>query len=61
VSDELIWEPEAFAQAERLATDDPGGGRQVFSAVEHLADDPSPEGAFGSADMLRSHIPATTG
>lgn len=53
---EIIWEPEALAQAERLAKDDPDGVRQVFTAVDHLADDPRPEGAFGSADLLRIHV-----
>ncbi|MFJ5220710.1 type II toxin-antitoxin system RelE/ParE family toxin [Streptomyces sp. NPDC088354] len=55
---EVIWEPEALAQAERLAKDDPDGVRQVFTAVDHLAADPRPEGAFGSADLLRIHIGA---
>ncbi|WP_326600403.1 type II toxin-antitoxin system RelE family toxin [Streptomyces sp. NBC_01803] len=53
---EVIWEPEALARAERLAKNDPAGVRQVFFAVDRLADDPRPEGAFGSADVLRIHI-----
>ncbi|MEV5011553.1 MULTISPECIES: type II toxin-antitoxin system RelE family toxin [unclassified Streptomyces] len=53
---EVIWEPEALAQAERFAKDDPQGVRQVFTAVDHLADNPRPEGAFGSADLLRIHV-----
>ncbi|MFE9374736.1 type II toxin-antitoxin system RelE/ParE family toxin [Streptomyces sp. NPDC006711] len=56
MSFEVIWEPEALAQAEQFAKDDPGGVRQVFAAVDHLADDPRPEGAFGSADVLRIHV-----
>jgi mRNA interferase RelE/StbE len=56
VSYEVIWEPEALAQAERFAKDDPQGVRQVFTAVDRLADDPRPEGAFGSADVLRIHV-----
>jgi mRNA interferase RelE/StbE len=56
VSYEIIWEPEALAQAERLAKDDPDGVRQVFTAVDHLADNPRPDGASGSADILRIHI-----
>jgi mRNA interferase RelE/StbE len=56
VSYEVIWEPEALAQAERLAKDDPQGVRQVFTAVDRLADDPRPEGAFGSTDVLRIHV-----
>lgn len=53
---EIIWEPEALAQAERFAKEDPAGVRQVFTAVDHLADDPRPDGAFGSADVLRIHV-----
>lgn len=58
MSYEVIWEPEALAQAERFAKDDPVGVRQVFTAVDHLADEPRPEGAFGSADVLRIHVGA---
>ncbi|MGR8010352.1 type II toxin-antitoxin system RelE family toxin [Streptomyces hypolithicus] len=53
---QVIWEPEALAQVEQFAKDDPQGVRQVFTAVDHLADDPRPEGAFGSTDLLRIHI-----
>jgi mRNA interferase RelE/StbE len=58
VSYEVIWEPEALAQAERFAKDDPEGVRQVFTAVDRLADEPRPEGAFafGSTDVLRIHV-----
>ncbi|MYY13996.1 type II toxin-antitoxin system RelE/ParE family toxin [Streptomyces sp. SID4919] len=56
MSYEVIWEPEALAQAEKFAKDDPGGVRQVFTAVDRLAGDPRPKGAFGSADVLRIHI-----
>ncbi|MCZ7430147.1 type II toxin-antitoxin system RelE family toxin [Streptomyces sp. WMMC1477] len=56
MSYEVIWEPEALAQAERLAKDDPDGVRQVFAAVDRLADNPRPDGAFGSADVLRIHV-----
>ncbi|MFF4147200.1 type II toxin-antitoxin system RelE/ParE family toxin [Streptomyces sp. NPDC001698] len=38
--------------------DDPDGVRQVFTAVDRLADNPRPDGAFGSADLLRIHIGA---
>ncbi|WUD70393.1 type II toxin-antitoxin system RelE/ParE family toxin [Streptomyces sp. NBC_00510] len=58
MSYEVIWEPEALAQAERFAKDDPDGVRQVFAAVDHLAVDPRPDGAFGQADVLRIHIGA---
>lgn len=53
---EVVWEPEALVQAERLAKSDPQGIRQVFAAVDRLADNPRPEGAFGSADLLRIHV-----
>jgi mRNA interferase RelE/StbE len=56
VSYGIIWELEALAQAERLAKDDPQGVRQVFTAVDHLAEEPRPEGASGGADVLRIHI-----
>lgn len=56
MSYEIIWEPEALAQAERFAKDDPDGVRQVFAAVDHLAGDPRPEGAAGGTDVLRIHI-----
>ncbi|WP_369384142.1 type II toxin-antitoxin system RelE/ParE family toxin [Streptomyces sp. cg36] len=55
---EVIWEPEALAQAARFAKDDPDGVRQVFTAVDHLAEEPRPKGAFGSADVLRIHVGA---
>ncbi|PJE97606.1 plasmid stabilization protein [Streptomyces carminius] len=55
---EVVWEPEALAQAERFAKDDPQGVRQVFTAIDLLADDPRPRGAFGSTDMLRIHVGA---
>ncbi|MFI2620575.1 type II toxin-antitoxin system RelE/ParE family toxin [Streptomyces sp. NPDC018584] len=56
MSYEVIWEPEALAQAERFAKDDPEGVRQVFTAVDRLTDDPHPKGAFGSSDVLRIHV-----
>ncbi|MFF8960829.1 type II toxin-antitoxin system RelE/ParE family toxin [Streptomyces sp. NPDC014894] len=56
MSYEVIWEPEALAQAEQLAKSDPRGVRQVFTAVDRLADNPRPDGAFGSADILRIHV-----
>ncbi|MFL0395109.1 type II toxin-antitoxin system RelE family toxin [Streptomyces albus] len=58
MSYEVIWEPEALAQAERFAKEDPAGVRQVFTAVDRLADNPRPDGAFGSADLLRIHVGA---
>ncbi|XMN10679.1 type II toxin-antitoxin system RelE family toxin [Streptomyces griseobrunneus] len=56
MSYEVIWEPEALAQAEQFAKDDPTGVRQVFTAIDRLADEPRPEGAFGSTDVLRIHV-----
>ncbi|MFI6689856.1 type II toxin-antitoxin system RelE/ParE family toxin [Streptomyces sp. NPDC050485] len=56
MSYEVTWEPEALAQAEKFAKDHPNGVRQVFTAVDRLADDPRPDGAFGSADILRIHV-----
>ncbi|WP_328335846.1 MULTISPECIES: type II toxin-antitoxin system RelE family toxin [unclassified Streptomyces] len=56
MSYEVIWEPEALAQAERFAKDDPHGVRQVFAAVDRLGEEPRPEGAFGSTDVLRIHV-----
>lgn len=56
MSYEIIWEPEALAQAERFAKDDPQGVRQVFAAVDRLSDDPRPERAFGSTEVLRIHV-----
>ena len=53
---QVVWEPEALTQAERYAKSDPLGIRQVFAAVDRLADNPRPEGAFGSADLLRIHV-----
>jgi mRNA interferase RelE/StbE len=58
VTYEVIWEPEALAQAERLAKADPDGVRQVFAAVDRLSRDPRPRGAFGSSDILRIHVGA---
>ncbi|MGW6605650.1 type II toxin-antitoxin system RelE family toxin, partial [Streptomyces sp. NPDC055036] len=53
---EVIWEPEALAQAGQLAKSDPQGVRQAFTAVDRLADNPRPDGAFDSADVLRIHV-----
>ncbi|WP_052868492.1 type II toxin-antitoxin system RelE family toxin [Streptomyces niger] len=56
MSYEIIWEPEALAQAERFAKDDPTGIRQVFSTVDRLTEDPRPEGASGGTGVLRIHV-----
>ncbi|MCF6523487.1 type II toxin-antitoxin system RelE/ParE family toxin [Streptomyces sp. JJ36] len=56
MSHEVVWEPEALTQAERLAKTDPEDVRQVFTAVDRLAQEPRPRGAFGSANLLRIHV-----
>ncbi|MFF4795510.1 type II toxin-antitoxin system RelE/ParE family toxin [Streptomyces sp. NPDC001276] len=56
MSYEVIWEPEALAQVERCVKDESDGVRQVFTAVDRLVDNPRPDGAFGSADLLRFHV-----
>jgi mRNA interferase RelE/StbE len=56
VSHQVIWEPEALARAERFAKTDPDGVRLVFAAIDRLADDPRPQGAFGSSCLLRVHV-----
>lgn len=58
MSCEVIWEPEALTQAERLATDGPDGVRQVFTAAGRLAGSPRPGGASGSAGLLCVHVAA---
>ncbi|MEU7108375.1 type II toxin-antitoxin system RelE/ParE family toxin [Streptomyces stramineus] len=35
---------------------DPDGVRQFFTAVDHFADEPRPQGEFGNADVLRIHV-----
>ncbi|TQK99534.1 hypothetical protein FB563_4612 [Streptomyces puniciscabiei] len=38
--------------------DDPRGVRLVFTAVDRPGGNPRPDGAFGSADLLRIHVGA---
>jgi mRNA interferase RelE/StbE len=40
------WEPTAQGRAMTLADDDPSGVLAVFDAVDLLADNPRPRGAF---------------
>ncbi|MDT0441465.1 hypothetical protein [Streptomyces johnsoniae] len=54
MSYQVVWEPEALTRAEWFAKTDPHGVRQVFTAVDRLAGDPRPDGAFGSADLYAS-------
>ncbi|MFF0450902.1 type II toxin-antitoxin system RelE/ParE family toxin [Streptomyces sp. NPDC004609] len=42
----VTWEPSALAAAEKHAADDREGIQQVFLAVDLLADNPRPSGAF---------------
>ncbi|MEV6318990.1 type II toxin-antitoxin system RelE/ParE family toxin [Streptomyces sp. NPDC051776] len=56
MSYEVIWEPQALAHAERLAKEDPNGVRQLFTAVDQLAENPRPKDAIGSSDVLRIHV-----
>ena len=58
MSYEVIWEPEALAQAERFAEKDPDGVEQVFAAVDRLEDNPRPRGAFGRGNILRIRVGA---
>ncbi|MDH6110632.1 mRNA interferase RelE/StbE [Kitasatospora sp. MAP12-15] len=42
----IVWEPEALAVAQKYAAGDRAGIQQVFQAVDLLADNPRPAGAF---------------
>jgi mRNA interferase RelE/StbE len=55
---EIVWADEAFAAAQSLMADDSAGLAALFDAVDELATDPRPAGAFarGSADVLRLRI-----
>ncbi|MFB7669729.1 type II toxin-antitoxin system RelE/ParE family toxin [Kitasatospora sp. NPDC056138] len=50
MSYEVVWEPEALAVAEKFAAGDRAGVQQVFQAVDLLAEDPRPAGAFTVGD-----------
>jgi mRNA interferase RelE/StbE len=58
VSYRVIWEPSALAVAQRFAATDRAGIQQVFQAVDLLADDPRPSGAFtvGSSGIYRIQV-----
>jgi mRNA interferase RelE/StbE len=51
----VIWEPSALAAAEKYAAGDREGVQQVFRAVDLLAHDPRPAGAFtvGASGIYR--------
>jgi mRNA interferase RelE/StbE len=53
----IVWADEAFAAAQAYMTDDPDGLAQVFDAVDLLAGEPRPSGAFSwGVDRYRIHI-----
>ncbi|GLW75320.1 hypothetical protein Kpho02_76170 [Kitasatospora phosalacinea] len=54
----VLWEPAALAVAQKLAADDRTGVQQVFAAVDLLADNPRPAGAFtvGSSGIYRIQV-----
>ncbi|MGW4030659.1 type II toxin-antitoxin system RelE family toxin [Streptomyces sp. NPDC004838] len=54
----ITWEPSALAAAEKHAADDRQGIQQVFRAVDLLADDPRPSGAFtvGASGVYRIQV-----
>ncbi|MEW2399865.1 type II toxin-antitoxin system RelE/ParE family toxin [Streptomyces sp. NPDC046862] len=53
-----IWHEQATNAAVRFLKEDPDGLRQVFVAVDLLAEDPRPAGttALGSPDLRRMHV-----
>lgn len=58
MSYQIIWRTRVIDAATRFLKDDPDGLRQLFDAVDLLADDPRPAGtaAFGSPDLRRMHV-----
>ncbi|MFD7735748.1 type II toxin-antitoxin system RelE/ParE family toxin [Kitasatospora phosalacinea] len=54
----IVWEPEALAVAQKYAAGDRAGIEQVFQAVDLLADNPRPAGAFtvGSSGIYRVQV-----
>jgi len=58
VSREVSLDEKAIHQATALLADDPDGLRAVLAAVDSLADDPHPEGAFpfGSTGLHRLRV-----
>ncbi|MCF3104698.1 type II toxin-antitoxin system RelE/ParE family toxin [Streptomyces roseoverticillatus] len=55
---QITWEPPAIDAATRFLKDDAEGLRQVFAAVDLLADNPRPTGSFeyGSPDLRRMPV-----
>ncbi|GAA2780932.1 type II toxin-antitoxin system RelE/ParE family toxin [Kitasatospora aburaviensis] len=54
----IVWEPTALTAAEKFAAADREGIQQVFHAVDLLADDPRPAGAFtvGTSGIYRIQV-----
>ncbi|WP_406401525.1 type II toxin-antitoxin system RelE/ParE family toxin [Streptomyces sp. NBC_00879] len=58
MSHQIIWRLRATDTARRFLKDDPDGLRQVYAAVDLLADDPRPSGSaeYGSPNLRRLHV-----
>lgn len=54
----VVWEPLALAAAQKFSASDREGVQQVFQAVDLLAEDPRPAGAFtvGASGIYRIQI-----
>jgi mRNA interferase RelE/StbE len=53
----IIWADEALGAAQVYLADDPEGLAKVFDALDLLAHEPRPEGAFAwGVDRFRIHI-----
>ncbi|MFI9366906.1 type II toxin-antitoxin system RelE/ParE family toxin [Kitasatospora sp. NPDC053057] len=54
----IVWEPEVLAVAQKYAAGDQAGVQQVFQAVDLLADNPRPAGAFtvGASGIYRIQV-----
>ncbi len=58
MSFQIIWAEQATNSAVRFLKDDPDGLRQVYAAVDLLAEEPRPAGtvAYGSPELRRMHV-----
>lgn len=58
MSFQIIWAEKATNAAVRFLKDDPDGLRQVYAAVDLLADNPRPIGtiAYGMPELRRLHV-----
>lgn len=54
----VVWEPVAIDLAARFLADDPDGLRELFAAVDALADEPRPLGVFplGASGLYRLRV-----